>query len=190
MRARPLADLLLSTPAPRPAASLLTTLVCTSRFLVSYFPPLEREVESRRWHVPWVAVTLFDPLLQPVRRGFFGQKEEGDLVGAAQFAPACSCANRCSCRLSSSFLQQLDSQQFVAVCCKPILTLPCPAPSRPLRRTTPPWRCWPSSAPCSSAWWARTACSTTPSRISPSCRRCRCFLAVCCTAGLCSCGCG
>lgn len=36
-------------------------------------PGLERQVELRRWSLPWQAVTLFDPLLQPLRRGFFRQ---------------------------------------------------------------------------------------------------------------------
>ena len=36
-------------------------------------PALEQEVELRRWALPWRAVTLFDPLLQPLRRRFFGQ---------------------------------------------------------------------------------------------------------------------
>ncbi len=36
-------------------------------------PGLERQVQLRRWSLPWQAVTLFDPLLQPLRRGFFRQ---------------------------------------------------------------------------------------------------------------------
>lgn len=36
-------------------------------------PGLERHVAQQRWSLPWQAVTLFDPLLQPLRRGFFRQ---------------------------------------------------------------------------------------------------------------------
>lgn len=74
------------------AASLLVSLVCTSRFLVSFTPGLERQVQLRRWSLPWQAVTLFDPLLQPLRRGFFRQTEEGDLdyAAVALLAVACS----------------------------------------------------------------------------------------------------
>lgn len=74
------------------AASLLVTLVCTSRFLVSYYPSLERQAEQQRWRLPWVAVTLFDPLLQPLRRRFFGQTEEGDLDYAAVALLAVVCS--------------------------------------------------------------------------------------------------
>ncbi|KAL4440615.1 hypothetical protein ABPG75_003616 [Micractinium tetrahymenae] len=74
------------------AASLLVSLVCTSRFLVSFTPGLERQVELRRWSLPWQAVTLFDPLLQPLRRGFFRQTEDGDLDYAAVALLAVVCS--------------------------------------------------------------------------------------------------
>lgn len=52
-------------------------------WLTCSFPGLEREAEQKRSQLPWAAVTLYDPLLQPVRRRFFGQTEEGDLVRPA-----------------------------------------------------------------------------------------------------------
>ncbi|PSC67620.1 branched-chain amino acid transporter [Micractinium conductrix] len=73
-------------------ASLGVTLVCTTRFLLSYNPALEQEVELRRWALPWRAVTLFDPLLQPLRRRFFGQTAPGDLDYAAVALLAVVCS--------------------------------------------------------------------------------------------------
>lgn len=56
------------------------------------YPALEQHVEQRRWALPWQAVTLFDPLLQPVRRRYFKQTEEGDLdfASVALLAAVCS----------------------------------------------------------------------------------------------------
>ncbi|KAI7837406.1 hypothetical protein COHA_008773 [Chlorella ohadii] len=74
------------------AAGLLTTTVCTARFIISFFPGLEKVAEQRRWQLPWVAVTLYDPLLQPVRRRVFGQTQEGDLDYAAVALLAVICS--------------------------------------------------------------------------------------------------
>lgn len=61
-----------SVPALQPPLCILPTLpadlkatINIVRCLLSHsFPGLEREAEQRRWQLPWVAVTLYDPLLQ------------------------------------------------------------------------------------------------------------------------------
>lgn len=74
---------------PYPPCDLLTrgsqSAAPPSCLLPRSTPGLERQVQLRRWSLPWQAVTLFDPLLQPLRRGFFRQT----VRPPAAFPPLC-----------------------------------------------------------------------------------------------------
>ncbi|KAL4420058.1 hypothetical protein ABPG77_007497 [Micractinium sp. CCAP 211/92] len=58
--------------------AVVTTLLFTSRFLMSYFPSLEKRAKQRPGAVLRV-LTAADPLLDPITRGFFKMTESGDL---------------------------------------------------------------------------------------------------------------
>lgn len=64
------------------AAGTLTTLLFTSRFLMSYFPSLEKRAKQRpatRAALVLRALTAADPILDPITKGFFRMTEQGDL---------------------------------------------------------------------------------------------------------------
>lgn len=67
-------------------ACALLTLLATSRFLMSYFPILERKAKLRR--MPWAFFTMVDPILHPLQRGLF-RMEPGDLNLGAVAMLAC-----------------------------------------------------------------------------------------------------
>lgn len=54
-------------------------------------------MEQRRRELPWAAVTLYDPLLQPVKRRFFGQTEPGDLVSEGLVVVEACCLRCAGC---------------------------------------------------------------------------------------------
>lgn len=54
----------------------VVTLMSTSRFMMSFFPKLEKQ--ARMKSLPWSLFTIFDPLLQPIQRGLF-KMEPGDI---------------------------------------------------------------------------------------------------------------
>lgn len=60
------------------STAVLTTLLFTSRFLMSYFPSLEKRAKQRPSAVLRV-LTAADPILDPITRGFFRMTESGDL---------------------------------------------------------------------------------------------------------------
>lgn len=61
------------------AAGVVTTLLCPSRFLLSYFPGLEKAAKTRPRAMLLRAVTAADPLLDPITKGVFRMTEQGDL---------------------------------------------------------------------------------------------------------------
>ncbi|PSC67621.1 somatic embryogenesis receptor kinase 1-like [Micractinium conductrix] len=60
------------------SATVVTTLLFTSRFLMSYFPELEKAGRQRKRRF-LTLLTAADPLLDPITRGFFQMTETGDL---------------------------------------------------------------------------------------------------------------
>lgn len=56
-------------PQPSEHNPTLSPASKSTPLLLASFPSLEREAEQRRWQLPWVAVTLYDPLLQVGLRG-------------------------------------------------------------------------------------------------------------------------
>lgn len=68
-------------------AFTLLTLLLTARFLLSFFPRLERQALARQW--PYSAVTVLDPVLQPVKRHLFALEEtDPDYAAVAVLAVA------------------------------------------------------------------------------------------------------
>ncbi|KAL4440614.1 hypothetical protein ABPG75_003615 [Micractinium tetrahymenae] len=60
------------------ATGVVSTLLFTSRFLMSYFPSLEKAAKQRPSAVLRL-LTAADPILDPITRGFFKMTESGDL---------------------------------------------------------------------------------------------------------------
>lgn len=65
---------------------VVTTLLLTSRFLMSFFPELEKRAKQRPSKAFMLrALTVADPVLDPVTKGLFRMTESGDLNYGAMF---------------------------------------------------------------------------------------------------------
>ena len=61
----------------------ILTLACTGRFILSFFPNLERAARQSQGPLLLRAFVMLDGLLGPTQRGIFSMKEEGDVNYAA-----------------------------------------------------------------------------------------------------------
>ncbi|PRW05802.1 ATP-dependent DNA ligase [Chlorella sorokiniana] len=73
-------------------AGVVTTLLLTSRFLMSYFPSLEKNAKARPAGALYRLLTVADPVLDPITKGFFRQTQQGDLNYGAMALLALSSA--------------------------------------------------------------------------------------------------
>lgn len=99
------------------AAGVTTTVLLTSRFLVSYFPGLEKKAKARPAGTLYRLLTVADPVLDPITKGFFRQTQQGDLnYGAMALLALSSAVLTCIVGDGGLFVERvpdLDTLQFL-----------------------------------------------------------------------------